>query len=370
MLFLPKIGQGTGYDLYKDKINKRKISYILDKGIELGLNLIDTAENYNMGETEKIIGDIIRKRREKVIISTKFSSENSSHKKLIKACDRSLKRLRIDSIDIYQIHWPNPKVPLEETLNALICLKKSGKIKEFGAGNFSLQQLSKTRTFLKKEKLFSLQTEFNVFERTIEQNGVYNHCQKNGINIIAFSPLDQGRLSATNKKQEKLLKEISKRHNKTVAQIILAWIISKKIITPIPMTLNPKHLLENADAVSVSLNDEELNQIDKTFYNKLEFIPVDSIRVLAQGERNSPAYKTLKEAYENRLGLVPTPRELAKELKESGFLKPVRLIRAKSSSEKFKYDLISGRIRYWAWVIAYGKSKPIPAYIRVHLKID
>src|SRR3989344_4540877 len=157
MLFLPKIGQGTAYDLYKNKINKKKISYTLDKGIELGLNLIDTAENYNMGETEKIIGDIIRKRREKVIISTKFSPENSAYKRVIQSCERSLKRLKTDYIDIYQFHWPNPKVPLEETLNALIFLKKSGKIKEFGAGNFSLQQLSKTRTFLKKEKLFSLQ---------------------------------------------------------------------------------------------------------------------------------------------------------------------------------------------------------------------
>ena len=248
-------------------------------------------------------------------------------------------------------------------------LKKSGKIKEFGAGNFSLQQLSKTRTFLKKEKLFSLQTEFNVFERTIEQNGVYNHCQKNGINIIAFSPLDQGRLSATNKKQEKLLKEISKRHNKTVAQIILAWIISKKIITPIPMSLNPNHLLENADSTSIHLSKFEINQINNTFYTKLEFIPVDTIRVTAKGERNSYSYISLKQAYENRFKLVPSPEELAEEIKKGGFLKPVRLIKAKSSSTKLKYDLISGRVRYWAWIIAYGRSKPIPAYIRSHLKI-
>src|SRR3990167_3175978 len=161
MLFLPKIGQGTAYDLYKDKINKRKISYILDKGIELGLNLIDTAENYNMGETEKIIGDIIRKRREKVIISTKFSPENNTYKKVVQSCNRSLKRLKTDYIDIYQNHWSSPKVPLGETLSALIFLKKSGKIKEFGAGNYSLKLLDRARKVQKKDNFFSLQTEFN-----------------------------------------------------------------------------------------------------------------------------------------------------------------------------------------------------------------
>ena len=370
MLVLPKIGQGTGYNLYKNKVSKKEISYILDKGIDLGLNLIDTAENYDNGETEKIIGDVIRKKRKKVLISTKFSPENSTYKKVIQACNKSLKRLKSSYIDIYQIHWPNPKVPLEETLSALIFLKKSGKIREFGAGNFSLKQFNKAKMILKKENFFSLQTEFNIFERTIEQNGIYDFCKKHGVQIIAFSPLDQGRLYAMDQTQEALIKKISRRHNKTIAQIILAWITSKKIIIPIPMTLNLEHLRDNADSIYILLNKGELRQINNTFYSKLEFIPVDSIKVLKEGERHSLAYTSLKEAYENRLKFIPSPKELAYELREQEFVKPLRLVKLKSSSTKFKYDLISGRVRYWAWVIAYGKSKPIPAYIREHLKTD
>ena len=92
--------------------------------------------------------------------------------------------------------------------------------------------------------------------------------------------------------------------------------------------------------------------------------------MLREGERHSLAYKTLKEAYKNQLKLVPSPKELAEELKKNGFLKPIRLIKSQSPNTKYKYDLISGRVRYWAWVIAYGNNKPIPAYIRDNLKMN
>lgn len=370
MFYFPKIGQGTGYDLYKSGVNKNDVFSTINKGVELGLNLIDTAENYANGEIEKIIGEVIRKRRERIVVSTKFLPQNSSYKKVIRSCENSLKRLKTYYIDIYQFHWPNPRIPLEHTLEALILLKKSGKIKEFGVGNFSLRQLHEAKLKLDKGKIFSLQCEFNLFERAIEQNGIIDFCTQNKVKIIAFSPLDQGRLDAMNKKQKKLLQEISNKHRKTVAQVILAWILSKKILTPIPMTLNLKHLAENADALSLTLEDNEVAQIDETFYSKLDYIPVELIRVLPTGERHAPAYRTIREAYENKLGLVPSPKELSEEIKKSGFLKPVRLIKTKSFSKKLKYDLIAGRARYWAWVIAYGRSKPIPAYVRDNLKID
>ncbi len=370
MLSLPKVGQGTGYDLYKNNFSKKRVSYILDKGIELGLNLIDTAENYNDGETEKIIGHVIKKRRNKAIIGTKFSPQNSTYKKVIQSCDKSLQRLKTDYIDIYQIHWPNPKVDQDETINALVYLKKSGKIREFGAGNYNIELLQGVKKTLKKEKLFSIQTEFNIFERTIEQNGVFDFCRKNNIKIIAFSPLDQGRLNAMDKYQKSLIQKISKLYKITFAQTILSWIISKKIITPIPMTLNLKHLRQNAGCASILLAKDHLKQIDDAFYIPLEYVSVDLINVPGKGERHSLAFTTLNEAYENKLNLVPSPKELADELKKNGILKPVRLVKSKSSSTNHMYDLISGRVRYWAWVIAYGNNKPIPAYIRDNLKMS
>lgn len=366
MLSLPKIGQGTGYDLYKNKVNKKRISHAIEKGVELGLNLIDTAQNYCNGEIEKIIGKIVQKKRHRVIICTKFPPGNSSYKKVIKSCNGSLKRLKTDYIDIYQIHWPNPKVNQEETLEALSFLKKSGKIREFGVGNYTLELLKSANKIFWKGKIFSLQTEFNIFERTIEQNGILNFCKRNNIRVIAFSPLDQGRLDAMNQNQKIVIKKIAKYYGRTVSQIILSWIISKKIV-PIPMSLNLSHIRQNADSSSIFLERDHLKQIDEVFYTPLEYISTDLINVPNIGERHSLSYRTLREAYENRLKLTPSPRELAQDFKKNGFLKPVRLV--KSTSSDHKYDLISGRVRYWAWVIAYGNKRPIPAYIRKNLKM-
>ena len=129
-MILPKIGQGVGEYNWKDKHSR-----IIREGIYLGANLIDTAESYDDGNSEKIVEKAIRGIRDKVIIATKFSPENHRKEDVVKSLEKSLKRLNTDYIDIYQLHWPNPDVNIGETLESLVRLKESGKILEIGMSN-------------------------------------------------------------------------------------------------------------------------------------------------------------------------------------------------------------------------------------------
>lgn len=359
------IGQGTG-DNFSQVKNDKKIIDILQLGINLGMNLVDTAENYGNGRSEVIIGKAIKRMRNKVIIATKFSSEHSKKKQVIAAVDGSLRRLGTDYIDIYQSHWPNPQVNFDETLSACNRLIELGKIRYIGMGNFSKREIDICLKILGNDKIVSLQTEYNLFERTIEHNGVLELCKKRGLSLIAYSPLDQGRL---NLRGNILLESLSKKYTKTIAQIILRWLIDQPCVIAIPKTLNRKHLIENYGSMSFNLEKVDIQKINNTFFLPIRYIPIDEIHISKHGEQNHPVYQTLKEAIENKFRFVPSPHDLSENIKSGGFLKPVRLVPIKRNAQ-FKYDLIGGRIRYWAWVISYGNKKPIPAYVREDLSTN
>lgn len=365
-LKISAIGLGMGFDFENKKLDSKKIVRVLRQGISLGMNFIDTAESYGDGVGEEIAGMAIRGLREKIIIASKFSPENSSFRQLIASCNLSLKRLKTDYIDIYQFHWSNPSIPLYKTLGALLKLKKQGKIRFIGGGNFSKKKLQKICNELKNENLVSLQTEYNLFERTIEQNGVLKFCQKNALSVFAASPLNQGQFNALSQNQSELMHSLCRKYLKTLAQIILSWIISHNNVIAIPRTLSQTHLLENADLLTFSLTNEDIKKMDKAFFMRIEYVSIDKITISKKGESNSRVfYQNLNEAKENKLGFTPSPQELAKEIKESGFLKPVKLVKNKSKNGNF--NLVAGGMRYWAWVMAYGNKRPIPAHIRDHL---
>lgn len=356
------IGFGTGFSSAEYK-KPSKIIEMLSSAIDLGVNFIDTGENYGEGEAEKLIGKILKKKRDQIFLSSKFSPENSSYKDIIKSAESSLKRLETDFIDLYQFHWPNPKISLEESAKALLKLKKDGKIRFIGAGNFSIKELSRLQKFLGSTKLSSLQTEFNIKEHFIFDSGILKYCSKNNLNIISYSPLDQGRTDSFNNLQKKIISRLTKKYNKTLTQIILNWIINSGPIIPIPKTLNLKHLEENIASVNFQLLKEDLSLINKEFKSKTQFVDPNLISVSLKGERGVGGYQTKDEALENRLNLIPGPKQLSENLKKDTLFKPIRLIRLKGVKNK-KYSLINGRVRYWAWIIAFGNKKPIPSYIR------
>lgn len=361
------IGLGTGFT--KDELKaEKKLINIIHYGIDRGINLIDTGENYENGLCEKLLGKALKDKRDKIIIATKFSPENSSYRKIINSCNNSLKRLKVDCIDLYQFHWPNPKIPLEISVKALKKLQKDGKIRFIGASNFSKKQMVEIESFFGKSKFVSTQEEYNLYERAVEQNGILGYCNKKKLSLIAYSPLDQGRFNAKNINQFNLINKLIKKYQKTRHQIILSWLVSKKQVIPIPKTTSLKHLIDNIKSTQFNLAPKDIGEINREFDLKRYLIPTNQINISQKGERDRRVYQSLKEAMDNKLGFVPSPKELSKEILKSADIKPVRVIPSKNSSNR--YDLINGRIRYWGWVIAFGTKKPIPCYIRKDLTVD
>jgi diketogulonate reductase-like aldo/keto reductase len=347
MLDFPKIGQGIG--AYKwDDSNQSLIKHAALNG----LNFIDTAEDYDNGNSERVIGLAIKEIREKVILSSKFSPHNNSYSKVLKSLDNSLKRLNTDYLDIYQLHWPNPSVPIEETIEALNLLKTNGKIRYIGFGNLTLAEL---KSIYKLIKIDTFQIEYNLFDRSIEPD-IYNFCLENKILIIGYSPLDQGYIADGNIK--KYLIKLSKKYGKSLAQIALNWIVNKKNILPIPKFSTFEHFQE------IYESDFKIDEDDFTYIND-NVTPVNHIKpklinVINEGQNNRKTYLTLNDAKLNKLEYVPSPIQLSEVISNNKDIKPIRLIKIND----LQYNLIEGRIRFWAWVLAYGDEDPIPSYIR------
>lgn len=364
---VPAIGQGsmgvggrfevdTTYD--DEQINALRL------GIGNDMTLLDTAEIYGGGHSEELIGRAIYGIRDKVFIATKFSPEHSEYDDVISSCEGSLRRLGISCIDLYQIHWPNPEVDISETMRALEHLADQGKIRYIGASNFSLSQLEEARKALKKHDIVSNQVEYNLFDRSIEKD-VLPYCEKEGISIIAYSPLDQGKTSDGEIKE--VLDKLAEKYKATPSQIALNWLGTHKPVISIPKALTKAHIVENASALDFDIDEEDLRKIDKASSREDMFVSTENIHVSVDGEGARKVYQTAEEAVENRLGFCPSPMALAKYIQEhpDERIKPVRLTKSLDGGmEDNYYDLVEGRVRYWAWVLAFDGKRPIQARLR------
>jgi len=353
------IGQGcmgVGGDLARNAMSDQEHVAALRLGIELGMTLIDTAEVYGNGHSEELIGQATRGIRDEVFIATKFSPENNGCENVLRAAEGSLQRLQTDQIDLYQVHWPNPAIPISDTMRALEKLVQDGKVRYIGLSNFSVAEM-RAAAAVTNLNIVSNQVEYNLFDRFIEL-GVLPYSQAEDMTVIAYSPLDKGHISARND----LLNEIGKRYGMTPAQIILNWIIHQKNVVTIPKATNLVHVRENAAAANFVLDEEDIRQIAKVFSAEPILVPVDDISVSLHGEGKRQVYQTLDQALRNDLKFVPSPAELAGNILKGETIKPVRIVPAETGAHQ--YDLIEGRIRYWAWVIAHDGNRPIPSLVR------
>lgn len=362
---IPVIGQGTGGLSSRLAESPQKVNAFIDVlrlGIDLGITFFDTAEVYGGGFSEELIGKATQGIRDKVFIATKVSPEHLSYDALLRAVEGSLRRLNTDYIDLYQIHWSNTKVPIDDTMRAMARVLKNGQIRYVGVCNFSLKELKEAEAAFTDGEVVSIQLEYNLFDRTIE-NAILPYCENKDKTTIAYSPLDQGRICGSDRKI-KSLEHIAKKYNKTIAQVTLNWLITHPSVIVIPRTANSLHVRENASSVDFELSEDDFKKIGKIFTEECMYIPVDSIQVITGQADNSHVYQTIEDAIENKLGFTPSPVDLAQNIKEGQFLKPVRVIPAPDKTGRYKYNLIEGRIRYWAWVIAHKGKVPIPAYVR------
>lgn len=346
-MYFPLIGQGIGDYVWLDDHVR-----LIQTGIDFGLNLLDTAESYGNGSSECIIGKSIQGRRDKVIIATKFAPEHSQYNQVITAAENSLKRLSTDYIDIYQLHWPNNYVPFFETMRAMSDLVTAGKIRYIGVCNLGKSII---RNLKQDFDIKIVQTEYNLFDRSAEEE-LIPYCLDNSIKILAYSPLDQGHL-VNGIENKKFIQLISEKYHKTVSQVILRWMIYKGVI-PIPKTAKLDHLICNYMSY-FKVDDADMELIDEYIKTDIVYISPKEISVSLQGERAKNTYVSLKDAINNTLGFVPSPNELSLSFQDDDKIKPVRVV-----NDNGKFILIEGRVRYWAWVIAFGFDKPIPALVR------
>lgn len=256
---------------------------------EAGITTIDTAEIYGDGHSEQIVAEALSDVRNSVEYATKVFPNHLKYNQVIEACDRSLKNLKTDRIDLYQIHWPSGAfnteiVPIEETMNALNHLKEQGKIRAIGVSNFSRAQLEEAAQY---GRIDSLQPPYSLFWRQVEKDAM-PYCIENQISILAYSPLAQGLLTGKfgpdhkfdpqdNRAKNKLfqgenyqraqkalekLQPIADRHHCTLAQLALAWLIAQPQTQAIAGARYPEQAIANAQAASVQLSAAELQEID------------------------------------------------------------------------------------------------------------
>ena len=230
----------------------------LQRGMELGINLIDTAEMYASGRSEEVVRDAIRGHRDEVLIATKVSPEHLRHDDVIKSCKASLERLGVKHVDLYQVHWPNPRVPIGETMEAMEELVKEGLVRYIGVSNFSVSETDEARASLAKNELVSNQVEYSFNNRGVEAD-ILPYCDKEKITLIAYSPLARG--NVTNKIPEALLKK----YKMTPAQAMLNWVTRNEQVVAIPKAAAVNHLEENASSVSVRFRAADYSQIGRTW---------------------------------------------------------------------------------------------------------
>ncbi len=279
--------QAGGKEWGKD-FSDSSIIEAIGRSLELGVNFIDTAELYGDGHSEEVVGQALKKfGRENFVVATKFHGEHLHYGDLLKACDASLARLGVEEIDLYQMHWTDPweQVPLRETMSGLKKLSRDGKVASVGVSNFAVRDLKEARELLDGLDIVSDQVRYNLLQREVEAE-VLPYCVKEGISVIAWSPLAKGVLtgkysagkvpkdparvegklfnSRNLKEAEGLLqalREVASERGKTMAQVSLNWLLSRGGIVAIPGAKNPGQAEQNAGAAGWRLTPGEIRRI-------------------------------------------------------------------------------------------------------------
>lgn len=251
------LGQGT-WRIGDDPARRKEEIDCLRRGIDLGLTLIDTAEMYGEGRSETLVGEAIEGRRDEVFIASKVYPHNASRRSMQVSCENSLKRLRIDAIDLYLLHWQGD-VPLAETVEAFEALRRAGKIRHWGVSNFNTALMRELHDVPAGVAVQTDQVLYNLGRRGIEWD-LLPWLRERHVPVMAYSPLDEGRLVL-----HRGLVEFAKNHGMTPAQVAIGWLLARDGVIAIPKTGSRKRLEENALAMKHPLTTAQLQELDALF---------------------------------------------------------------------------------------------------------
>jgi len=252
---VPVIGQGT-WQMGEDHTRQKEEVAALRQGIELGMTLIDTAEMYAEGGAEQVVAQAMAGQRDKVFLVSKVYPHNASHKGVPEACERSLRRLDTDYIDLYLLHWRG-QYPLEETVEAFERLREAGKIGRWGVSNFDVDDLQE----LNAPACATNQVLYNLEERGIEFD-LLPWCRQHQMPVMAYCPIGQGGKMLA----DATLKQVAARHGVTPAQVSLAWLLRQDGVIAIPKAVRPEHVQLNAQAAQLKLEAGDLTALDQAFH--------------------------------------------------------------------------------------------------------
>jgi diketogulonate reductase-like aldo/keto reductase len=253
---MPILGMGTA-GLGETIAQQENEIAALRRGIDLGMTLIDTAEIYGEGRAEILVGEAIADCRTSVFLVSKVAPRNAAGQGAIAACENSLRRLQTDYLDLYLLHWRG-NVPLSETLAALEKLKESGKIRDYGVGNFDVADLEEVCALAGGKAIATNQIPYNLQHRNCEWK-LLSWCRQRGIPIMAHSPLLQGELL-----KHPILHSIAQQRGRGVAQVAIAWLLQQEVIV-FPKASSIAHVEQNRAALDLKLTTEELNALDVAF---------------------------------------------------------------------------------------------------------
>lgn len=259
---LPTLGLGTwqmGGRHERDPANNDdKDVAAIRLALENGIMHIDTAEAYAAGHTEELVGEAIRDHdRTKIILASKVSPEHLRYDDVLRSHEASLKRLGTDYLDLYLIHHPNPDVPLQETMRALVRLADEETIGAIGVSNFTTWRLQEAQHH-SDYPIATVQAHYNLGVREVEHEGLLRYCQEEGIILTAWRPIEKGAILATN---SALTTELMAKYNATASQLAIAWLCEQERVVTLVKTSNPNHLEENIAALNINISSEDVEQL-------------------------------------------------------------------------------------------------------------
>jgi diketogulonate reductase-like aldo/keto reductase len=264
---VPVLGVGT-WRMGERKGERAAEVAAIRLALDLGIRLVDTAEMYGEGGAEEMLAEALAGRRDEIFLVSKVYPHNAARKNVLAACERSLKRLKTDRLDLYLLHWPG-SVPIEETVSAFETLRGEGKIRNWGVSNFDAGQMAGVASAPKGSNCASNQVLYHLGSRGIEWK-LLETCRKQNVMVMAYSPLGQGPLL---RKPE--LKAVAGKHGVDPAAVALAWVLRHPGMVTIPKAVKPEHVRANLEALDVKLDADDLKALDAAFPAPKRAEPLD-----------------------------------------------------------------------------------------------